>query len=353
MSFIDVSLRGGGIAVLLVLAVTAWRDGRQVPAVRDNALLDLCVIAYLIETMPWVAAIRPWWIVPIRALGMATPAVFQLWAAANFDDGFTPRWWRWLPVAGMLVLALGALISDWPPAWRVTQAAALLLTALGMWQTLAGRGGDLIERRRQLRVVLAVVAGLAILGLTVLGTATTQATRATGSVICAGCVLALVLAAALLRLRAPVPAPPSDAAAKARPFQPAREPPVTLPDQDRALLERLRRVMESERAYREARLGIAALAARLAIPQYRLRRLINEHLGHRNFTSFVNSYRLADTMWALADPTQEQVPVLTIALDAGFQSIGPFNRAFKAHTGLTPTEFRRDRLKLTLSRTPA
>jgi len=35
------------------------------------------------------------------------------------------------------------------------------------------------------------------------------------------------------------------------------------------------------------------------------------------------------------------VPILTIALDAGFQSIGPFNRAFKAHTGMTPSEFRR------------
>ena len=33
--------------------------------------------------------------------------------------------------------------------------------------------------------------------------------------------------------------------------------------------------------------------------------------------------------------------MLTIAMDAGFQSIGPFNRAFKAATNLTPTEFRR------------
>jgi AraC-like DNA-binding protein len=36
--------------------------------------------------------------------------------------------------------------------------------------------------------------------------------------------------------------------------------------------------------------------------------------------------------------------VLTIAMDAGFQSIGPFNRAFKAETGMTPTEFRREAL---------
>ena len=46
-------------------------------------------------------------------------------------------------------------------------------------------------------------------------------------------------------------------------------------------------------------------------------------------------------MAALADPTQEAVPILTVALDAGFQSLGPFNRAFKAQTGMTPSEFRR------------
>ena len=44
---------------------------------------------------------------------------------------------------------------------------------------------------------------------------------------------------------------------------------------------------------------------------------------------------------ALTDPTQAEVPILTIALDSGFQSLGPFNRAFKADTGMTPTEFRR------------
>ena len=50
---------------------------------------------------------------------------------------------------------------------------------------------------------------------------------------------------------------------------------------------------------------------------------------------------LSQTFAALADPTQEAVPILTIAMDAGFQSLGPFNRAFKAQTGVTPSEFRR------------
>ena len=51
-----------------------------------------------------------------------------------------------------------------------------------------------------------------------------------------------------------------------------------------------------------------------------------------------------DIKLALSDVTQREVPVLTIAMDAGFQSIGPFNRAFKAETGVTPTEFRREAL---------
>jgi AraC-like DNA-binding protein len=55
----------------------------------------------------------------------------------------------------------------------------------------------------------------------------------------------------------------------------------------------------------------------------------------------LNFYRIADAKAALADPAQAAVPVLTIALDSGFSSLGPFNRAFKAETGMTPTEFRR------------
>jgi len=32
--------------------------------------------------------------------------------------------------------------------------------------------------------------------------------------------------------------------------------------------------------------------------------------------------------------------VLTIALDLGYGSLGPFNRAFKEMTGMTPTAYR-------------
>jgi AraC-like DNA-binding protein len=99
--------------------------------------------------------------------------------------------------------------------------------------------------------------------------------------------------------------------------------------------------MTVERAYRQEGLTIAGLARQLGLPEYRLRRLINQGLGYRNFNSFVNHYRIAEAKAALGDAQQVEVPVLTIALDAGFSSLGPFNRAFKAETGTTPTDFRR------------
>jgi len=110
------------------------------------------------------------------------------------------------------------------------------------------------------------------------------------------------------------------------------------------LADALRRLMEGERVYRSEDLSVASLAARLAVPEYRLRRLINKRLGHRNFNAYVNGFRLDEARSALADPALRERPVLSIALDAGFQSIGPFNRAFKAATGLTPSEFRRAKL---------
>jgi AraC-like DNA-binding protein len=109
-------------------------------------------------------------------------------------------------------------------------------------------------------------------------------------------------------------------------------------------LAALNHLMQVERVYRHEGLSIANLAGKLNVPEYRLRRLINQRLGYRNFNAFLNDHRLADAMVALTDPGQAEVPILTIALDAGFQSIGPFNRAFKDRTGMTPTDFRRREL---------
>jgi AraC-like DNA-binding protein len=98
--------------------------------------------------------------------------------------------------------------------------------------------------------------------------------------------------------------------------------------------------MEGHKVWRDEGLTIAKLAAQLGEQEYRLRRTINGQLGHRNFSAFLNGYRIAEVKSALADPAQRGVPIITIALDAGFGSLGPFNRAFREAEGMTPSEFR-------------
>ena len=110
---------------------------------------------------------------------------------------------------------------------------------------------------------------------------------------------------------------------------------------DQKLVDALMRLMGDERIYRHDNITIGTLATKLGIPEYKLRRLINQRLGYRNFNVFLNNHRIEEAKAALSDPTQAEVPVITIAMDAGFQSLGPFNRAFKAITGVTPTEYRR------------
>jgi AraC-like DNA-binding protein len=79
----------------------------------------------------------------------------------------------------------------------------------------------------------------------------------------------------------------------------------------------------------------------LACPEHHLRQFINRILKFNNFSSYLNHYRLRDARQQLADHSLAAVPILTLALNLGYGSIGPFNRAFKAMTGQTPSEYRR------------
>ena len=120
----------------------------------------------------------------------------------------------------------------------------------------------------------------------------------------------------------------------------AREPAVSLTTSEKTLAAELDRLMKFERLYRTPDLRISTLARHLRVPEHRLRQLLNQGLGFRNFNAFIGQWRIDEAREALADPEQLLVPISTIAIDSGFQSLAPFNRAFKRETGLTPTEFR-------------
>src|SRR5262249_26749505 len=109
---------------------------------------------------------------------------------------------------------------------------------------------------------------------------------------------------------------------------------------DAAIARRVVEAMADRKLWKREGLGIAELARELGTQEYRLRRAINRPLGYRTFNDFLHDYRLNEAAARLADAEERHLPVLTIALDCGYGSIGPFNRAFKARYGVTPSQFR-------------
>lgn len=106
-----------------------------------------------------------------------------------------------------------------------------------------------------------------------------------------------------------------------------------------AELVRLKKLMDSG-FYTEHNLSIGKLASELKLPEHQVRRLINNHLGYDNFSHFINSYRIPAVCEKLRDPSRAKEPILTLALETGFNSIASFNRSFKKEKGVTASEFR-------------
>jgi AraC-like DNA-binding protein len=108
---------------------------------------------------------------------------------------------------------------------------------------------------------------------------------------------------------------------------------------------RLLRLMGDEAIYTRPNLKVADLARGVGEAEYKVTQSITGPLGFRNFNQMANHFRIEEAKRRLTDPAFDALPILTIAYDCGFGSIGPFNRAFKAQVGVPPNEFRRRRAR--------
>jgi AraC-like DNA-binding protein len=352
---LDLGLRGAAAGLFLMIVAVAFRT-RPLPALKWlGAAMSAAGATYMIVTAPFVPKLALWWTIPFMA---ANPVVFWLWAQAAFDDDFVVKRWHgvlWLIVVGIGFFAF--LTWTTSPAlakagFRSLSVVALVMALAAAVQTVRTWRADLVAGRRRLRFAV-LVSTLLFIGLFAasdLMAISPASLGLSGSLLSATGMLTIAVLAGWsvfqpLAVSPPVAAMTADAPGTASSV-PRIGPPVHGGHDSIAplLLRRLDHLMSVERIHRQEGLTIAGLAAKLDLPEHRLRQVINEGLGYRNFNAFLNRYRLDEAKAALADPSQRDVPVLTIAIDAGFQSIGPFNRAFKADTGMTPTEFRRDAL---------
>jgi AraC-like DNA-binding protein len=230
-----------------------------------------------------------------------------------------------------------------PPISLAGRAHALaMLACIGaaIWQVVRGWRDDLVEPRRDLRRwagigiglygALALVVELAVRGLDIGLLLPALHVAGIGLVALA---LALLIARRSLAVVLGLQEAPAPAAVPTAPPEPA-VPTAALPSPAR---RRLEQAMAEPALYRREGLTLAALAQELQTGEDSLRRLINHELGFRNFNDFLHHHRLAEAAPRLA---AEQLPILSIALECGYGSIGPFNRAFRQRFGMTPSEYR-------------
>jgi len=341
---LDLFVRGIAAGAMAATALGVW-GSRVSPQARWVTLaMGLSTIAWLVtESSTLFGALG-------RAevlLAMAYPVggLFWLFISTVFEDRpVTPM----MLAPPVTLLVLGFAMGSGPtqgldPIWMTFNAVAGLFVLHSAVLIVRGWRGDLIEGRRRLRaVVLGLVAVFALAQVLIAFVSRTDPVdparmfmiaRPYGGAIFA----ALILAASALFLEAR----PAVFGA-ARRAESAPDPRAKAAD--RILQEKLDGFLAAE-GWRRERLSIGALAGELEVPEHRLRRLINNRLGHRNFADFLNASRIEAAKVRLADPKDARTTVAAIAFDLGYGSLGPFNRAFRAATGSTPTEWRRQALQ--------
>lgn len=106
-------------------------------------------------------------------------------------------------------------------------------------------------------------------------------------------------------------------------------------------LERLELVMQEAQPYLNPGLSLSELAEQVQLPSHQLSKVINDGF-EKNFFDFVNGYRIEAFKERIRSSAHRERTILSLALEAGFNSKTAFNRAFKKHTGQTPREFLRE-----------
>lgn len=347
MAFLTDILRFIAIVQILLLLGLLRRDRGNQSSTIPILLFGLCIVGYLL--VDWSPMqLHPAVFLPLLVLPFLAPVAFWLFSKSFFDDAYQ---WRpslvWLLAGVVLVQYFGffqirhtflplpdsmQLLLGW-----LLQLISLIFILMGILEAARNRAADLVQSRLQFRTIF-IVATAGLMALTVLSE---------------------------VSLRGMPPPPILNVAQKAsiagltiffswrllsfsRVFSFGYEQPVTMPatapDVDERLLAQLSNLMDIQKYWRTEGLTIRQLAEKMDVKEYRLRQTINQYLGYRNFNDYLNSYRVREACALLSDPEKRDLTVLEITYNLGYASLGPFNKAFKDTTGMTPTEWRRSKM---------
>ena len=99
--------------------------------------------------------------------------------------------------------------------------------------------------------------------------------------------------------------------------------------------------MEENEPYLESNLSMYDLAKQLNVSARELSICIN-HTLDKHFFDFINEYRIKKAMELIRNSSDDKLTILEVLYEVGFNSKSSFNTAFKKHTGITPTEFKKN-----------
>lgn len=309
------------------------------------AILVFSFCAYLAQPLVLHQFGRDAFLELLSAFATAIPAL--LWLVVNrfFNDTMiVPRWFAFTTVSYMVLWYIGDLnLADAGSDELndilfilLPQAIKLALVLHVIYLAIAGRATDLLDNRFRLRMPLAIGGGVVVALVIVVELWASGSMplimEAVGSIFMF--LVAVFANSMLFKFREDLPFSLQEAFVET-------DRQITEPDPNSAngkLIGRIEEVMTEGRFYATYSATLTDLARKLELPAYRLRKLINKHMGYRNFNQFLNHYRIEEAATRLRQ--QQDLPVLSIALDVGFKSISSFNAAFKSAMGQTPTSYR-------------
>lgn len=107
-----------------------------------------------------------------------------------------------------------------------------------------------------------------------------------------------------------------------------------------ALSSKLMMLINQDKVYIKNDLSLQELADMLGTSTHNLSQLLNENLN-QNFYEFINYHRVQEAMRRLASEEYNNLKIMSIAFDSGFNSKSTFNTAFKKYSGLSPSDYRK------------
>ncbi len=341
MLFIDAFFRFSGIGLMLFLCVISIRDLKKSTASVYFFLTFLTLSFYFLGFVPSEYRLPHSIQLVLRILDAPFFVFTWLFTLSLFKKDFklTPIYLVIGLVYSFFIL-MERLVQfrfvDHLPlwwAWAVNLSSITLVLHL-LYVTLTERNDDLIEKRRQLRVNLVYITVIMTISITsfsffLLKYHQYNHLQQTVNIIAIWPIIILT-AYWLLSMNAHSFA-----------FDVVKKQTKQLNSRDTELKQKLDSEITKNQAYLENNLSIDTLAKRLAVSSYRLREFINQTLGFDNFSTYINGYRIEAVKKEFLNAEKTHIPILTIALNNGFNSLSTFNRAFKTSEGMTPSEFRK------------